>query len=470
MTRVAILGAGPAGLGAAWQLQRQGKAQAIVLEQHAAVGGNAGSFDLDGLPVDYGSHRLHPSCRPDILADLRTLLGADLLDRPRHGRIRLRGRWIHFPLQPLDLLLHMPWSFALGVGADAVHNLGTRREPVTETSFASELERGLGATICRDFYFPYARKIWGLAPGELSATQARRRVSAGSLPKMLRRVLAVVPGIRAGGAGRFFYPRHGYGQISRVLAAAAQSAGADIQLQTKVRGLQLGTPHLVEAECAGVVRSIQAEHIWSTIPITALAQRVSPAAPTEVLQAAKQISYRAMVLVYLVVAQPRFTPYDAHYFPEHDVSLTRLSEPKNYTGRTDPPGRTVLCAELPCAVDDPIWRSSDAALAAVVRDALARCNLPIRAAVLKVTTRRLPAAYPIYRRGYEAPFQRLDNWIAGLDRVLTFGRQGLFAHDNTHHALAMAYSAVDCLSSAGDFDWERWRRYRTAFESHVVED
>lgn len=115
---VVILGAGPAGLGAAYQLTRLGLARATVLEAKDVVGGNAGSFELAGLPVDYGSHRLHPSCSPEVLRDIRALLGDDLLDRPRHGRIRLRGRWIHFPLKPVDLALRLPPSFALGAAAE----------------------------------------------------------------------------------------------------------------------------------------------------------------------------------------------------------------------------------------------------------------------------------------------------------------------------------------------------------------
>src|SRR5262245_15223254 len=118
--RVAILGAGPSGVGTAYQLARTGKGVATVLERAPVVGGLAGSFELAGLRVDFGSHRLHPACAPEILADIRSLLGADLLDRPRHGRIRLRGRWIHFPLKPLDLALRLPPGFALGTAADMV--------------------------------------------------------------------------------------------------------------------------------------------------------------------------------------------------------------------------------------------------------------------------------------------------------------------------------------------------------------
>jgi protoporphyrinogen oxidase len=110
------------------------------------------------------------------------------------------------------------------------------------------------------------------------------------------------------------------------------------------------------------------------------------------------------------------------------------------------------------------------ALGAVVVDGLGRAELPVTPPILEVVVRRLPAAYPIYRRGYEAHFERLDASLAGIEGLLSFGRQGLFAHDNTHHALYMARAAVDCLRSDGRLDRGAWGRYRRIFETHVVED
>ena len=112
---IVVLGAGPAGLAAAYKLAVERRRPVTVVERQARVGGNAASFVVDGIPVDFGSHRLHPSTSPAVMADIRRLLGSDLLDRPRHGRIRLRGRWVHFPLKPVDLALHLPPAFALGV-------------------------------------------------------------------------------------------------------------------------------------------------------------------------------------------------------------------------------------------------------------------------------------------------------------------------------------------------------------------
>lgn len=226
----------------------------------------------------------------------------------------------------------------------------------------------------------------------------------------------------------------------------------------------------VEVEGPQGRRGLVADRVWSTIPVGVLARMMEPRAPREVLEAAGRLGQRSMLLVYLVVAQDRFTEFDAHYFPSLDVPMTRLSEPKNYSGRSDPEGRTVLCAEIPCAPDDPAWTTDARTLARVVGEGLERAGIPLRGEVLDVAVRRLSSAYPVYRVGWERHFDAIDGWIGALPDVLTFGRQGLYAHDNTHHALAMAKAAVDCLGDDGDFDTERWGAYRAAFEKHVVED
>lgn len=470
---IVILGAGPAGVGAAYQLRRRDKARVTVIEQQAVVGGNAGSFEAGGQRLDYGSHRLHPACDPKILADIRSLLGDDLLDRPRHGRIRLRGKWIHFPLAPLDLLLRLDRKFALSTLRDMTVGAVSRRGNRGEDTFASVLLASLGPTICEEFYFPYACKIWGRESSELSGIQARRRVSAGSFGKLIRKVLSGIPGLRAEGTGRFFYPRRGYGQITEAYSDAARELGAELLLATRVTSIERrenGKRWRVVAMQNDQPMTIDADQIWSTIPITLLSRLVTPQPESAVLDAARDIEYRAMLLVYLEIPTDRFTEYDAHYFPGADMAITRLSEPKNYSASDEPRGRTTLCAELPCSADDRFWNMSDAELGQLVAADLARAGIPLPHPPAAVHVKRLRHAYPVYEKGYEVPLQKLDAWADSLPGVLTYGRQGLFAHDNTHHALFMAYSAVDSLRDDGGFDSEKWRDYRRVFATHVVED
>lgn len=469
--QVVILGAGPAGVGAAYQLARRGIARPLVLEQRETVGGNAGSFEVDGIWADYGSHRLHPSCDPEILADLQDLLEGDLASRPRHGRIRLRGRWIHFPLKPVDLMLHLPPPFAFGVASDMVRKLSRNSHSRPET-FSSVLERALGRTICTDFYFPYARKIWGIPPEAISVAQAQRRISANSLSKMFRKVASSIPGLKPPGTGRFYYPRLGYGEISERLYKAAAAAGAEFRFGSSVTAIEREDNRITAVrftQCNEEVR-IPVDNIWSTLPITVLARSIQPQTPAPILEAASKISFRAMILIYLVLEQKQFTEYDAHYFPEASIPISRLSEPKNYSLASEPAGRTLLCAELPTDRGSPEWEMSDEKLGELLCQWLAQAGLPVSVPVRRAFTRRLPQAYPIYPVGYETHFDAIDNWLQQINGLLTFGRQGLFAHDNTHHALYMAYAAAECFNEEGVFDWGQWHDFRKVFETHVVED
>jgi len=471
---VIILGAGPSGLGAAYRLALKKIAKVTVLEQSDRVGGNAGSFVVDGLSLDYGSHRLHSSCDPRILGDLKTLLGGDLLLRPRHGRIRIRNRWIHFPLKPINLLLKIQPSFTFGVLGDVIRKMagGLLSSEFKEDTFASVLQSQLGSTVCREFYFPYAEKIWGLAPDMISGVQAKRRVSANSVGKMINKALSGIYRKGLNSKNYFYYPRSGYGQISDAIYNASVSLGADFKFNSRVKQVHTanGTVRAVTYENNSGDETVDADYVWSTIPITVLIRSLLPKAPGEILHSASGIRYRAMILVYLILETDRFSEYDAHYFPGSDIAITRLSEPKNYSDTDEPTGLTALCAELPCDVNDRYWQMNEDQLAAVVINSLQIAKIPITSRIRNVIVRRISHAYPIYEIGYGEFFESMDRYIEGIGNLLTFGRQGLFAHDNTHHALYMAYAAVDCLDEQGRFNSDKWLGYRRIFETHVVED
>jgi protoporphyrinogen oxidase len=453
---VVVLGAGPAGLMAALTLARRGRS-VVVLEQAEAPGGLAGSFEVAGVRVDHGSHRLHRACPPAILATLRDLLGDDLQRRVRNGRIRLGGRFVAFPPKPLDAARHLPAAFVARAARDAV--LAPFRHPRADT-FADVVRARLGPAMADDFYNPYVRKIWGVDPSLLSGELARRRVSAGSAADLLRRLRRPDPD-----AGTFLYPRHGFGEIVERLADAAVGAGADLRLGARVTAVGPGTTVRTEQG------TVTAGQVWSTVPPGVLAALYAPAPDDEVLATARALEHRALVLCYVVLTRPRYTPFDAHYFPTPEVTASRVSEPKNYRDGTgvDPGDRTVLCVELPCTPGDELWCAAPDELAARSMAELAGAGLP-DAEPVEAEVRRVPHAYPVYRTGYEDAWHRLDAWVDATPGLLTFGRQGLFAHDNTHHALAMGLAAADALSPDGSLDESRWVAARTEFRDHVVED
>ncbi|HEU4913186.1 MAG TPA: FAD-dependent oxidoreductase [Actinomycetes bacterium] len=459
-----VLGSGPAGLAAAWQAARRGH-EVTVLERADRVGGLAGSFDVAGVRVDHGSHRLHPATPPHLLAELRRLLGEDLQTRPRNGRLRVAGSWVGFPLRPAELLRALPPGTIARIGAESVTAPVRRRE---QPSFAATLRKGLGPTLYREMYAPYAEKLWGLPGERISADQAAKRVTADTPWKVAARVLRLDRSARAGQGRVFHYPRRGFGQIVDALADAATAAGATIRLEEEVTEVGQREDGVTVRTASG--RAVEAAQAFSTVPLPVLARLADPGPPDGVLAAAARLRFRAMVLVYVVHEGGRWSPYDAHYVPGPETPVTRLSEPANYrVSDDDPADRSVLCAEVPCAVGDALWSASEDELADLVDEALRVTGLP-RVRRGAVVVRRLPHVYPVYEPGYEEHLAGLDLWVGSLPRVTTFGRLGLFAHDNTHHALAMAYDAVAALRADGSRDETAWSAARARFADHVVED
>lgn len=457
---VVVLGAGPAGLGAAYRLAAA-RRTVVVLERAPRVGGLAASFEVAGLRVDHGSHRLHPATSPAVMATLQRLLGDDLQRRRRHGVIRLAGRFVSFPPRPADLGRRLPPRLLTRLAVDALA-APLRRGPAADT-FAEVVRARLGRALGETFYFPYAEKIWGRPATGLAGELARRRVGARSLRDVARKALR-----RGPDSGVFFYPEHGFGTIPEALADAAVDAGADVRLGAEVTAVELRDDGAgVWVGCADG-SCVTGEQVWSTLPLPALPRLVG--APAAVLDAAERLSFRSLALVYLVVERPRWTESDAHYFPELDVPMSRVSEPKNYRDApADPRDVTVLCAEVPCSVGDEVWSAPPEQLGATVADALAREGLPA-VEPSEVEVRRVAHAYPVYDLEYADNFVTLDAWAASQPALLTFGRQGLFMHDNTHHALAMAWAAADALGAAERADSGAWSAARERFAAHVVED
>lgn len=470
--RFMILGAGPAGIATAYMLTKAGRKNVSVIERAPVAGGNAASFMMDGIWCDYGSHRFHPAADPKVLQDVKDLLGDELLLQPRHGRIRLGGKWIHFPLKPLDALIHLPKKFGFSLVFDSLLK-PLRRKSTGERTFSTILYEGLGPTISENFYFPYVRKLWGLEPDKLAVTLAERRISSGSVGKILKKMLRTLPGVpKDETVGKFFYPKRGFGQIAEAMQYRATADGAQFNLGHNITKIERDGDQVtaVHVEHDGATTRHETDQVLSTIPLTALCRVMDPPPPADVVEAAKSIRFRGMILIYLVLDTKQFTEYDAHYFPETSIPISRMSEPKNYSSAREPENTTILCAELPCDPDEKWWGMSDDELGAAFCDWLGQLGLPVTVPVKRTETRRLSHAYPVYDLNYQTHFDKVDGWLSSLNGLLVFGRQGLFAHDNTHHAFAMAYAAVNSLDDSGRLDARKWAAHREEFTHHTVED
>ncbi|MEM7143218.1 MAG: FAD-dependent oxidoreductase [Actinomycetota bacterium] len=456
--RVAVLGAGPCGLMTAHELRSAGH-DVDVFEASDAVGGMSGSFAIAGQAVDFGSHRLHTATDPNTIEMLRELLGDDLQLRRRNGRIRLQDRWVSFPLRMSEMIRRLPPTFTARTAIGTASRL-VRRGPAR--SFEQAIEQRLGRAVADDFYGPYAQKLYGASPGELTAELADRRVAVGSPLDIVRRALVSDDSPRR----QFLYPRLGYGQICEALRDAIERNGVDIRMGEPVTGIDLGEHPVISVG----TDSVEADLVVSTLPVSALLRMLADQVPSEVSTSAAALRTRGMVLAYLVLPVDRWTEFDAHYLPEPGLLASRISEPKNYRSNPDDPtDTTVICAEIPCWPGDATWSASPQDIASRIMDDVERIGLPSPRPV-DVDVRRLPSVYPVYEFATQASREIVEGWLAEPPSgLISVGRQGLGVPDNLHHVLAMASATAAVVGPTG-VDADTWRDRVSGFASNVVED
>lgn len=451
---VLVVGGGPCGLAAAYAAAKRGL-DVMLVESSATLGGMAASFSIGGQSVDYGSHRLHPSMSPRVRALIDELLGSDLQVRQRNGRLRVRGRWVAFPLRPMDMARSLPPSFVL----DSVRDVATKPLRTTEgRSYADVVVGGLGPTALQDFHGPMAEKLWGLPPEQLAAELAHKRISVKSASK-LAKVLA-----RRSSDRTFLYPRLGYGQIVSRLAEGASARGAALVTDTEALAVARDSNGAATTVSLSNGTTSRAKRVLWTAPVGPLASAIGVPDPTRY----SGPPMRGLVLAYLVVDTNRYSSFDAHYVADVDVAFSRLSEPRNYRTGPDPSGRTVLCAEIPATPGDDVWDASDDELALLVTEGMDRCEMP-KVDPVEVQVRRLPSVYPVIEVD-EPTTPRPEGGDFEPHGVTVLGRQGLAVADNLHHVLDMALSAVDCIGAGGAWDATRWTEQLRRFRDFVVED
>jgi len=476
--RIAILGAGPAGLSLAFNLlkKQNNDFEVIIFDRESVTGGISASFSKHGLYFDYGSHRLHPSVSSHIYNDLKNVLGDSLLTRPRNGRIRLLNRFVKFPLNPVDAALHLPPHFMLGVMKDSASK-PFRRKNASYSTFKDILLEGLGETICTKFYFPYAEKLWGLKPELLAAEQAKKRVASNSITKIIKKAFSSLSGKNSKSGAIFYYPAKGFGMIPEAYGQEVEKMGGIIRLKNEIKGInQLDNSRYeiitesLEDSAGNKSQKHEFDFVFSTIPLDHMVKIIKPAVPQKISEASSSLRYRGMLFHYLILKTDQFTPYDAHYIPEKEFIFSRLSETKNYYSSKEPVGITGICSEIPCMKDDNLWNLLDDEITKRVISDLNKCGLSVNVPVVDSFVKKLPTVYPIYDMAFAQNFDTVDKYFKDLPNFVILGRQGLFVHDNAHHTFDMGYKASDCLGSDLSWDKNKWDKYREGFKDNVVVD
>jgi protoporphyrinogen oxidase len=410
-----------------------------VLEAASAHGGNARTLRLGEFLYDTGPHRFHDR-DPEATRRVEGLLGADLHEVEAPSRILFHGRFVDFPLKPRQALLG---GGVLRSFKAVAQFLATRVRPAAEaTDFGSWAIGRFGRTVAESFLIPFSEKLWGLGAEDLSPDIAGRRLPGFRLRALLREALF---GARHQDhlEGRFLYPRRGYGQI--VDAIAGTLAPGRLRCDCRVTRVETAGPRVegVRFEHGGAERSLAPRAVVNTLPITVLVRMLDPAPPGAVLAAARQLRFRDMVLVTLLLDQDSVSDAACTYFPDPSFEFSRAHEPKVRSREMSPEGRTSLVVEFPCFEGDPVWTRDEGELVKGLVGRLDAIGLISRGRVTGSAVTRLRKAYPVYSKDYRRHSGEVLRHLASLENLETIGRGGSFFYGHVHDFISTGVAAAD---------------------------
>jgi protoporphyrinogen oxidase len=434
MTRKAvIIGAGPAGLSAAYELALHGS-QSVVLEAEDDVGGLSKTLSHRGYLFDIGGHRFFT--KVGVVEKMwRDVLGPDLLTRPRLSRIYYRHCFFDYPLRPLNALANLGPLETLRCAASYARARIFPRHP--EADFESWVSNRFGTRLFDIFFRTYTEKVWGMKCHEISADWAVQRIQSLSLGKIAANALFQARG--RGGVPKslieqFLYPRRGPGQMWSRTADVVRQHGSEVLLRKPVQRLHHNGRQITGVEAGDEVYT--AEHYISSMPLRDLIRRLHPEPPHAISRAAERLRYRDYLAVCLICSRENLFPDNWIYVHDPSVFVGRIQNYGNWSPAMVPlPGTSCLGLEYFCFENDKLWSMSDAELVALGTSELSSLNLLRPSDVQEGIVLRVPKAYPVYDATYQDSLQEIRAWLDQFDNLQLIGRNGMHRYNNQDHSM-----------------------------------
>ncbi len=436
---IIVIGAGPAGLTAAYKLVQAGH-KVRVYEAGAHVGGLARSFELWGQTVDCGPHRFFSNDK--IVNDFfKEVVKDDYVNVNRLTRIYYNNRFFYYPLKVSNVLLNIGplgiiqilWSYAL-----------TRINPVKNPqTFEEWVVDKFGRKLYSIFFKNYSEKLWGIPCAKIDADWAAQRIKKFSLMEAVKTALF---GNKSNKhktlVDQFAYPSKGTGSIYVKMKDFIEQQGAQVFLNSQVKRVLLKDKKAVGVELVND-QQIFADEIISTMPLTLMVHGLD-AVPETVLQACNQLYYRNTILVYLEVDAVDLFPDNWIYIHSPEVLHGRITNFRNWS--PDLYGHkntTILCLEYWCFDNDEIWSKDEAYFSKLASDEVKKIKLVNQETkILNSSVVKLQRCYPVYETGYMQHIEVIKNYLDGIENLRVIGRYGSFKYNNQDHSILMGLLAA----------------------------
>lgn len=462
---VAIIGGGPAGLTAAYELQRlSDEHRPLVFEAGRLVGGISRTESHDGYRFDIGGHRFFTKVG-EVEAMWHEVLGDDFITVPRLSRIYYRGKYFDYPLKLFNALTNIGVYESMRI---VISFLKWQVRPYRkEESFEQWVINRFGGRLYMHFFRSYTQKVWGIDPKEIRADWAAQRIKNLSL---LKAVWNAISGSNdtASLIEEFQYPRLGPGMMWERCAERVEEKGGEVRLNTEVvqvnrEGNRVTSVDVrrwipgaegAEAE-PGEIERVEADEFINSMAVRDLIGCIQPPPPPEVVAAANRLRYRDFLIVTLVLKEKDPFPDNWIYIHSPKIRCGRIQNFRAWSPEMLPdPDTASIGMEYFCQAGDGLWTMSDADLTDLAARELEELGLAPASSVIGSAIIRQPKAYPVYDGDYQEALGVVRDWLVTLENFQTVGRNGLHRYNNQDHSMLSAMLAARNVLGESHDVWE----------------
>lgn len=449
---IVILGGGLAGLSAGHVLSKAGWSVS-VFEKASTVGGLSITVVQDGFRFDLGGHRFLTKNKK-LEQFIIELLKGDVLRVPRSSQIYLFNKYFDYPLKPANAMFGLGLFTTLWIIVDYFKE--KIRNSLKQPDIIS-LEDWVVSKFGRkmfDLYFKqYSEKVWGIDSSKISQEWVAKRIEGLSLVTAIKNAFFKVRGGRIDTlADEFMYPPLGIGVISDRLREEIEESESSVLTDTGVTQINHEDFHIRSIAVKNNEKpyDVEGREFISSIPLPHLARMLRPAAPADVLDAASSLQYRDIVIVTIMLNSDQVTDLTWLYLPEKDIPIGRIHEPKNWSRRMSPEGKTSIVAEFFCFKGDKVWNSTDEELTNITVENLEKLDFINQSEVIGSRVVRASHAYPLMVVGYREHYDKILKYLENFKNLHVIGRGGLFRYYNMDRTMESGIEIAEEIMGKGD--------------------
>lgn len=425
---ITILGGGPAGLAVGY-FARKNNIPFTIYEASEFTGGNSVTFKHDSFYYDSGAHRFHDKI-PEITNEVKLILGDNLFEVNAPSKIFLEGKFVDFPLSPLNLIKHLGLFRCSKAFAEILYQQINKSD--SNNSFENAAINRYGKTIANLFLLNYSNKLWGLECSKLSRKISGNRLKGLNVSTFIREAFGGDKTKTAHLDGIFFYPKFGIGQIMKELENACGTE--NIKTRSAVTKIFTNEKCITQIEI-NKSYNVDSTTIINTLPLNLFVKLLEPAPINKVIDYANALKFRNIILIAFFINKKTITPNASIYFPNADIPFTRIYEPKNRSTCMSPADKTSLVIEIPCFEDDSIWNQSTQELINKTINYLIDLNFIKKSDIIDSCVHRIKNAYPVVELSTHTQLSYIFDYLKRFNNLKISGRGGQFEYNHIHDLL-----------------------------------